>query len=440
MRARLTSSHTVRSRVAWLARAGVVLGTSVVVARGVSGGAIYRAVVLGPVGVLFALLVASWALLFLALLAMRSIHFHPVLGPLTVTDALLVVFVIRRAWVVLSERRFKVSRANVWLLLFVMWAWLCTLSAGVAVTPLERLTLYAALSVILAADKDPDKRLILAFFLGYAVFEVVVSLPSQWATRLLGLHIGDPHQLSILCLAGLAPLLSRQFDFKGRRALLVLLLVATVLARARGPIVALAVALLLQNLGTMSRRRIIAAVACLVAGGALIYGPATGFFDLNNQSKDIREQSISRGVQAGLSSPLFGHGWSAQLAPGADQVETGDPDITGDQQPYNLFASAFAFLGFPGLVLLLLFISELIRSVADLDRTATLFCAAFLTLSLTEMTIYAQSLGTVIFFVYCGIGQRAASAVDKAAVPQHEGEPRTAGGPPAVARRARVYR
>ncbi|MEW6155094.1 MAG: O-antigen ligase family protein [Actinomycetota bacterium] len=399
-------------------RAAVVVGASLIVAYGLTrpAGTPVNRLGLALVAGSCALLAPPWLLVAAVALSMRSLNLAPVAGPVTVADVLIGVYIARRAWVLLSERRLRFGGPVTWLLLFLGWAWLCTVFSGVGTTPLQRLTLYGALCAVLAADRALDKRALYGFFCAFAVIEVAWSIPSQGSSRLIGLHIGDPHQLSLLAMAGLAPLVAGALRPRGWRVLVVLLVMGVLLARSRGPIVAMGAMLALPLLGALTRRKVATLMALLVVGGAALYGPATQAFDLNPASREFREVSIERGLRAGLSSPLFGKGWSANLPTDPEEAaarRAQNRAFASDVQPYNLLVSTFAFTGVPGVLLLGAFLASSMHTMIGRDRTGVLFATAFLTLSVAEMTLYAQSLGTVLFFIYVGLGLRAPTELDE---------------------------
>lgn len=107
----------------------------------------------------------------------------------------------------------------------------------------------------------------------------------------------------------------------------------------------------------------------------------TRWFGLNQFSGDLRMLSVINGIRAGMENPVL------------DQV-----------MPYNLFVAVFAAVGLPAALLLLLFLEELLRRLAPRRATPLLFTVGVLAMSLVEMTLYAGSMLTVLFFTYAGMG------------------------------------
>jgi len=348
-----------------------------------------------PVGVILAA----------AILSVRVLGSTAVIGSVGVADVLLLLVVARLAVRMIGADAVPISVPSQWLLLFTLWLWLATILSHESITPILRLTLYVLLAVVLASAASPKTRTIYLILILYAAAELIISLPAQLPGRVVGSTVGDPHQLSILCLAALAPLLAAVRTFPGRRFLIGFLVFGIFATRTRGAWGALLVILVVSQMSRLSSRRLVGIMVGFVTAGVILYGPVTQMFGLNASSKGIREQSVLEGVRAGMEAPVLGKGWNADLSlTGLSRQESDDP--SSRTQPFNVFVSVFAFTGLPGLILWIGFLVHLLRVIIARTRTGFLFLAAFLAFSLSEMTIYAGALGTVIFFVYAGICQR----------------------------------
>jgi len=365
-----------------------------------------RVVIVAVVGLL-GLWMPLGVILAGAILSVRTLAPIDIVGDISGSDLLIMLVIARLVARMISSDSLPISVPSQWLLLFTLWLWFTTVIAEESVTPILRLTVYAFLSIVLAAQSSPRTKNVYLIFGGYAVFELIVSIPAELPGRVLGSTIGDPHQLSILCLAALAPLLAaaRTFTFPGRRLLIAFLVVGVLLTRTRGAWGALLVLLVVSQMSRLSGKRLVAILVSFATAGLILYGPVTQAFGLYAQSKSIREETVLRGMRAGIDSPFVGVGWDAELgllyAPPKSQVLT-----AARTQPFNVFVSVFAFTGIPGLILWVGFLAHLLRLAIARCRAGFLFLSAFLAFSLSEMTIYAGALGTIIFFVYAGIAQR----------------------------------
>ncbi|MGR8010906.1 O-antigen ligase family protein [Streptomyces hypolithicus] len=335
----------------------------------------------------------------------------PVAGPLLISDVLLLAYLLR----VVAERRPSAERngsVNLWLALFLGWSFLATLYAGLTVTPLLRITAYCAVFVLLSR-RWVDRRLVYYGVLCYALANLVggVLLGQQ---RLLGVDIGDPSQTGALLLAALCPLLTSELRFRGRWFVGAVLFCGIFLTQTRGVWFATVVVLVVWAQKKLSAVRIAAVLAGLGLAGLQMVGLVTQWLGLNSFSEVLRRQSVVNGIRSGLENPVFGSGWGHVSSMDHFQVAGWNP--TRYVMPYNLFVNVFAAVGLPALLALVLFLGGLLRRQACRRDAPLLFTVAVLAMSLTEMTLYAGSTQTLLFFVYAGMGLGSAVPLDRSIV------------------------
>jgi len=360
-----------------------------------------------PVALLIAaaLLLPSWALLAVALVAIRDLPVPgfdaTVMEPLRPADLLLMIWIIRHAVTARSGERLRLPSSALLLAAFFVWSAATSLVHGAEITPLLRIALYAGIFAVLAAR--PARGELYPAIVGYAVVEVVVSFP-QWGTRLIGVVTNDPQQLGMVVLAALALVLARRGHGALRPVLLALLAAAVVFGRTRGIWFAAAVLFALWLQPRLSRRRLLVLIAVLLAVAFVLLDPLTSALGLNPESGQLRAMSISSGLDAVAQSPWIGHGWAPASDPAADPTETPAGPV------YNLYVQLAVSTGLLGLGLWLAFQLRVLRSAARKDRAAFLYLGAFSALSLTEATVYAGSLVTVLLFIFAGSAESAAAA------------------------------
>jgi O-Antigen ligase len=355
------------------------------------------------VGLVVVMIAAPGLLLFFAVILFHGLGNAEAVrvGSVTATDVLLGLWLIRQlARAAMDRHRLQVARSSRWLAAFLAWAWLVTLLHGVRVTPLMRVTLYVAVSILLTNAGEIDRRAIRTAIVIYAAIEIVLTAPHIFRTRLVGETIGDSAQFGLLLLACLAVLVGCARPSTFRRWSVAIVLIWTIATVTRGIWFSLGVMLTLVLAKRLSFRRLVAVVAGGAVLGFLAIGPLTARLDLNASSGGVRLDSIRYGIAAAKDSPVTGHGWASQ----STQTTLARPQEPAARPAFNLFVNVAAALGLPGVALLVTYLIQLFRELARGPRDAFLFGAAFFALSLTEMTIYAGSLGTVLFFLYAGLG------------------------------------
>ncbi|MFF0051721.1 O-antigen ligase family protein [Streptomyces sp. NPDC005498] len=321
----------------------------------------------------------------------------PLAGPLLISDVLLLVHLMR---VVAQRRTTAVHNGSVslWLALFLAWSFLATLFAGITVTPLLRIAAYCA-AFLLLSRRGTDRRLVYLGVLCYALANLVGGV-LQGQPRLVGMDIGDPFQTGALLLAALCPLLTSELHFRGRRFVGALLLYGIFLTQTRSVWFATVVVLVVWAQKKLSAAKIITILAGLGLTGLQMVDLVTQWLDLNSFSAVLRRQSVINGISSGLKNPAFGSGWGHV----SSMVHFQDWNAIRQVMPYNLFIYVFASVGLPALLALVLFLGELLRRLTSRRGAPLLFTVAILSMSLTEMTLYAGSLQTLLFFIYAGMG------------------------------------
>lgn len=323
----------------------------------------------------------------------------PLVGPLLISDVLLLVYLLRA----LTQPRTgaeRIGSLGLWLALFLAWSFLVTLHAGMSVTPLLRIAVYGAVFLLLAR-RGTDRRLVYLGVLCYALVNLVGGLLAGQA-RLVGVDIQDPFHVGVLLLAALCPLLTSELRFKGRWIVGALLLGGIVLTQTRSVWFAAIVVLVVRAQKKITATRLVVILTGLVLTGLKTVDLVTQRLDLNSFSAVLRKQSVINGIRSGLEHPVLGSGWGRVSS--MDHFQVSGWDTVRQVLPYNLFVNVFASVGLPGLLALVLFLGGLLRRLTRRRDTPLLFTLAVLAMSLTEMTLYAGSMQTLLFFVYAGMG------------------------------------
>lgn len=331
----------------------------------------------------------AWVAVALAIVLFRSVP-DAVVGPLSVSDVLILVWVYRR---LLEHRLPSFRRADIWLLGFLAVGFVSTFVHGIDLAPMLRIALYGA--VFLYATLDAGLMApVITTIRRYAIGVVLVSAAVQLPGRMTGVTIGDPQQLGVLVLAALA--FGGSDMPRWQRVLLWFGVAATL---TRGVWLAAAVLLAVQR---RPRRSSYVATALAVAVIALLlYGPVTSAFELNPESAQLRSGTIESGLEAGIASPLLGTGWAAPLEVVRD--ETGR--VVEGRPPFNVLVAVFAYLGICGVGAYGMFLWSSLGTLQHRCRDAFVFAATFIVLSMVEPLLYAGSLATFLFFLLTGLGR-----------------------------------
>ncbi|MGW7468395.1 O-antigen ligase family protein [Streptomyces xantholiticus] len=376
------------------------------------------ALFLPPEVLLVAAVVAGSGLGFSALKA-------PLVGPLLLSDLLVLAclgcLLQRRAGEVKQDRFLAVCLA-----LFVGWSLLATLQAGTSATPLLRIAVYGAVFLLLARHRT-NRKPVYAIVICYALVNVVGGV-IQDQTRLVGLDIGDPAQTGSLLLAALCPLLTSELRTPWTWLVGAVLLCGIFLTQTRSVWFATVVVLVVWAQKRVTLRRLLVVFTALALLGLQTVSWVTSMFGLNSTSADYRWQTIEAGLRRGFESPLFGSGWGYASSGLDHSVPSYLYQAVDYVLPYNLFVCVFASVGVPGLLMLVLFLCRLLHGLAVRRGAPLLFTVAVLAMSLTEMTLYAGSMLTLLFFTYAGMGL--APAAD---APMPSDRPTTAGEGPSRA-------
>ncbi|MDQ1048318.1 O-antigen ligase family protein [Streptomyces sp. V4I2] len=361
-------------------------------------------VALTAVAVLAALVLSPTLLLAGAVVAGHGLGIaalqEPLAGPLVISDLLLLAHLLASFAKQRIEKAALFAPVCRWLGLFLAWSFLATASAGAPITPLLRISVYAAVFVLLS-NHPIDRTLMYGAVLCYALVNLVGGV-LLGQSRLIGLDIGDPAQMGALLLAALCPLLTTELRFTGRWVVGAMLLGGIFLTQTRSVWFATTVVLVVWAQRKVSLVRIGAILLVLALLGLGTVDLVTRWFGLNPFSGDLRTLSMINGIHAGMQEPLFGAGWGRISF--VDWAGASVPPSPDPVMPYNLLVGVFASVGLPAALLLLLFLGELLRRLAPQRGTPLLFTVGVLAMSLTEMTFYAGSMLTVLFFVYAGMG------------------------------------
>jgi hypothetical protein len=325
-------------------------------------------------------------------------------GPLIAADLVMIFWLSRTLGVGPNTRLRSGTRGPIVVLVtFLGWAIFTSGLSGESITPLLRISLYAAILIQLSKAWT-NARVLYAVVMAFALINVVGGV-AQGQSRLVGLYVGDPAQMGALILAGLIPMVAKELRFPGWWIASGVLVAGLWLTQTRivwfATIVA-TTAFIMSRRITRFRR---GAVLLILGVGALIgfkvVGEVTFRLGLNADSADYRLDNIAAGLRSGLAHPLTGAGWANPVAvDNLGQVHQG----TSTALPYNLFVNVFAATGFPGVILLSLFLWMLLGRLVVRADAPFMFVVVFLAMSLTEMPLFAGSLLTVLFFVYAGLG------------------------------------
>ncbi|MEV4330802.1 O-antigen ligase family protein [Streptomyces sp. NPDC049597] len=325
----------------------------------------------------------------------------PLVGPLLLRDLLVLAclgcLLQRREGDVTLDRTLAV-----WLALFVGWSLLATLHAGTSATPLLRIAVYGAVFLLVARHRTHRKPVYVVVTC-YALVSVVGGV-IQGQTRLVGLDIGDPAQTGGLLLAALCPLLTAELRTPWRWLVGAVLLGGICLTMTRSVWFATVVVLVVWAWKKVTVPRLLVVFTALALVGLQTVSWVTSVFGLNSTSADYRWQTIEAGLRRGIESPLFGSGWGYASSSIDQAVPSYLYQAVDHVLPYNLFVCVFASVGVPGVLLLALFLCRLLRCLVARRGAPLLFTVAVLAMSLTEMTLYAGSTLTLLFFAYAGMG------------------------------------
>lgn len=386
-----------RDALLWGGLAAVAALTAAVVAT------TQQSVVFGAGALLVGLSLPPTLLLVAAIGFGGSAVATTVAGPLTISDVLLILFVARSFVGPGGARGLRLGLTERWLVGFLAWGLFATWITGESVSPLLRIVLYAAVA-LRVRDTRIDVRFLFVGVLAMALWNQVTGV-AEGQARLIGTLIGDPAQTGGVLLAALLPVVlggGPRYPLPLRGVLALVLLLGVWQTQTRGIWFALlltaGVAVVVRRGG--GRARVLLVGAVITAAGFLTVDALTSRLGLNAESGDFRIENITNGIRSGLARPVFGSGWANAIV--VDPLGNVRPNATA-VVPYNLFINVFAGLGIIGLVLLLGFVWTLLGRVLDRRDAPAYFVVAFLALSLTEMTLYAGSLLTLIFFVYLGL-------------------------------------
>ncbi|WP_237519646.1 O-antigen ligase family protein [Streptomyces sp. HUCO-GS316] len=324
----------------------------------------------------------------------------PMPGLLLISDVLLLAYLL---WGLAQRPIGKAARiglVGLFLVVFLAWSFLATTLAGTSVTPLLRIAVYGAVFLILSR-RGADRSLLYGMVVCYAVVNVVGGV-LQGQTRLMGLDVGDPGQMGALLVAALCPLLTAELRFSGRWIIGAVLLYGIYLTQTRSVWFATIVVLVIWAQKKLSLSKVIVILLLLAALGLMAVDWVTQQFGLNEYSTYLRTQSVVNGIHNGLAHPLLGSGWGQVASMGHFQPLTSE--AVDPVYPYNLLISVFTFVGVPGVLMLVLFFGGLLRHLVSRRQAPLLVTLDFLAHSVTEMSLYAASMQTLLFFIYAGIG------------------------------------
>lgn len=360
---------------------------------------------LPALGLLLAAAVPATWLLAGGIVTTSAVNRTAVVGDLLMADLLMMAWLART--LIRPDkgglRGPGAGRVGQALMLFLGWSILASYIDGASLTPLLRISLYAAVCLRLAYV-PANRTLIYAVVTVFACWEIGGGI-LEGQTRLVGTHVGDPAQMGALILAALIPIALGELRFLswGRWVVAAFLLYGVWLTQTRSiwfaTTVVFAIWLFAGRGGGRTRTLVILGAVALI--GFQVVGRVTAALGLNDSSAAYRIDNISNGLRAGIAHPLVGSGWANVVG-----VDTSGAILnTGEVvQPYNLFINVFASVGVLGLVLLLAWLWTLLGRLVRRKDTPFYFVVAVLAMSFTEMPFYAGSLLTVLFFVYAGLG------------------------------------
>jgi hypothetical protein len=332
----------------------------------------------------------------------------------TVTLGVVTCELILLAWM-LRTRPQNLLRASFWTTSDVaLGVFLATLSAttvyhGFSFTPIAHLGVLGLVMLFLRAGAAFSWA---AF--GYAlllsmIFATVLSFEGV-TTRLMG---GDPAQLgftSIACFLlfkSRSPLWASTVQFS---SIAVLVMTQTRSAYVAG-LFAL-VAILIPQISLIQ--------GVLLAGGFLAIGIAsTGWITtalgLNEDSIELRAQSIRGGLEVLKDNTLLGVGWGGQQSGDAVWL-AGLSNTIENQSVYNLFLGVATAGGIVASIAFIAFIFSTLRDLSTRNSRVMVLILAFCVMGMVEFTLYPGSPTSLIFFVSIG----AALARSASATASHE--------------------
>ena len=328
-----------------------------------------------------------------------------VVGSLIAADLLLIAWVARTIFT--HRRAFRlrrgVGRVVLAVLFFVAWATVASIIDQVSITPLLRISLYAIVMVQLSVSGEDARRL----YAVIAVFALVNALGGalEGQARLIGLFVGDPAQMGALLIAALVPMMTGELRFPGWQFVGLILVYSIWLTQTRSVWFASIAVVATWSLRRLAgRTRTILILGAIAIVGFKFVGTLSDQLGLNQDSANYRLSSVINGIQSGMLHPLFGSGWATVDFVDSDYGISSTVGKTSAINPYNLFVNVFASVGYPGVILLAIFLWTLMGHLVQRKQAPYYFAVAFFAISLTEMTLFAGSMLTVLFFVYSGLG------------------------------------
>jgi hypothetical protein len=131
-----------------------------------------------------------------------------------------------------------------------------------------------------------------------------------------------------------------------------------------------------------------------VVVGSVCFTPAPRLFNLNPASADLRQDTVSAGIEIASQHPAFGIGWTSKDLPNDEFArESG-------ARPYNLFVFLAVVAGIPAALIFSLLLFDALQLAARFHFGALLFISAFTAFSISEATLYPGSLTAPLFFVF----------------------------------------
>jgi hypothetical protein len=305
------------------------------------------------------------------------------------------------------------SATTLLIVAFMIWLLITSIATGTVLTAPLQLAPFAILPIVYSTDAGSEERLLRAI-VWLALLELIVSI-SQRQTRLVGVHVNDPHQMGFLLIAALAIVLGRSITIRNRHYVIAALVLGILATRTRGVWLSAIVLLALWVVPRLTGARVFAVIGGFVLMGALLFTPATKAFDLNPHSAQLRNDSVSEGLKVATHHPLFGVGWtSASVQRGRGAVRP-----LGDR-PYDVFVFLAVVGGFPAAVLFGALLVHGLRLSTRRHFGALLLFGAFMSFSVSEMTLYPGSLTAPLFFVFLAIAANASRTHEPIAQPHAE--------------------
>jgi hypothetical protein len=320
----------------------------------------------------------------------------------TVAAVLMLIICGRCVTLRLQKGTWRPTRVDVWTIGFVGWLLLTSVPAGALFTAPLRLLPLAAFAVVYVGDERAE-RVAMRALVYVPLVEVLLS-SGQLSTRLSGTHVGDPGQMGVLLLAGLAVVFGSTLHFRYPRLLALALLFGVLATRTRGVWFSLIVMVLIAIAPSLSIRRLVMLIGAVAVVGLLLLGPLTHALGLNPHSQTIRRESVVLGWTDALARPTFGTGWTSKGDPASFRAST-----TADGPDYRAF-NVFVFLasvsGFPAALLFVALVGSSLVVARRRHLPAYLFLGAFCGVSLWEATIYPGSYSGLFFFVFLAFADK----------------------------------